>query len=43
MGNMQMLDKVRQINALHIKLLAEFPHQVEVDAGRRFEPAWTTR
>jgi len=24
MGNMQMLDKVRQINALHLKLFAEF-------------------
>ena len=24
MGNMQMLDKVRQINALHVKLFAEF-------------------
>jgi hypothetical protein len=29
MGNMQMLDKVRQINALHLKLFAEFVQKLK--------------
>jgi len=33
---------VRKITLSHIKLLARVPHQVEVDEGGRFEPAWTT-
>ena len=39
MGNMQMLDKVRQINSLHLKLFAEFLTEAEEHQGRRFEPA----
>ena len=39
MGNMEMLDKVRQINALHMKLFAEFLQKMKNTQGRRLQPA----
>ncbi len=39
MGNMQMLDKVRQINSLHLQLFAEFLQKLKEHEGRRFQPA----